>query len=154
MASWSSVMSVALVGAGEGGGRGVEAAVGFQEVADFAIGHAVAVLEFCGHGEHVGAEGVAGSAGGVGSLLGMTALDAAAERAGLAMRLAARLVELATQVLVVLLESSTTALQTGVVFFQLGDACLQASDVAVARTATAAGPGGGQHGQPRWLCSV
>src|SRR5205085_2606374 len=64
----------ALFGAGEGGRDGVQAAVGFQEVTDFAIGDTQAMFEFRGHGQNHRTEGVACGAGGVGNLFLMPAL--------------------------------------------------------------------------------
>jgi len=56
----------------------VEITIGFKEVADLAIRDTEAVLEFCGHRQNRGPKGVAGSADGIGSLLGMSALAIAA----------------------------------------------------------------------------
>src|ERR1700688_866108 len=64
----------ALLGADEGGGADFQLAVGLQEVADLAVTDAEAVLHLGGHGQDYGAEGVAGGADGVGSLIGVAAL--------------------------------------------------------------------------------
>src|SRR5258708_6368231 len=64
----------ALFGADKGGRGDVQVAVGFQEVADFAIGDTKAMLEFGGHGQNDRTQGVAGSTAGVGSLLRMPIL--------------------------------------------------------------------------------
>src|SRR5450755_2280550 len=64
----------ALFGADEGGRASRQAAVGFEEVADLAIGDAETMFEFAGHGENNGTEGIAGGTGGVGILFGMATL--------------------------------------------------------------------------------
>lgn len=63
-----------LLGANEGGGADVEVAVGVEEVADFAIGHAEPMLEFGRQRQDDGAERVACRADRVGDLLGVPAL--------------------------------------------------------------------------------
>ena len=64
----------ALLGTDERGRADGESAIGAQEVTDLAIGDAEAVFEFGSHGEDDGAEGIAGSADGIGDLFGMAAL--------------------------------------------------------------------------------
>lgn len=53
-----------------------EVTVSLQEVTDFAIGDTQTMLEFGSHGQNDGAKGVTSGAASVGSLLGMSALDA------------------------------------------------------------------------------
>jgi hypothetical protein len=64
----------ALFGADECGGANLELAIGQQEIADFPVADAKAVLHLSGHGEHDGAQCVAGSADGVGRLFGVMGL--------------------------------------------------------------------------------
>jgi hypothetical protein len=68
----------ALLGPDQGGGTHLEITVGLQEIGDLAIRNAEAMLEFGGHGQDDGPQGVAGGADGVGGLLGMSPLDASA----------------------------------------------------------------------------
>jgi hypothetical protein len=64
----------ALLGADQGRRANGEIAISVEEVTDLALGDTPAGFEFGGPGEGDGAEGVAGSADGIGDLLGMASL--------------------------------------------------------------------------------
>src|SRR5262249_8554560 len=63
-----------FLGANERSRAHLEIAVGLQEVGDLAVADAEAMFHFGGHRQNDGAEGVAGGADGVRSLLGMPPL--------------------------------------------------------------------------------
>src|SRR5271166_722589 len=68
----------ALLSADQRGRANGEITIGGEEVTDLAIRDTEAMFEFRGHGQGDGADGVTGSADGVGDLLGMAALAAQA----------------------------------------------------------------------------
>jgi hypothetical protein len=64
----------ALLGANEGSGGHMQVGIGGEEFADLPIADAEAMFHLGGHGQDQGAEGVTGSAEGIGGLFGMASL--------------------------------------------------------------------------------